>query len=321
MRPEILQCGQELFGSSSRLVSRIFDDASPDDVLKLAHRVAMRTCQIGRRPSPPWVACGGFKRLYDVGSDRVVLSVQPTCNIKVIRMVLKEVCLQLFLSRSGFVPTPSNFRVFRSGTLANPMFEMSFDMPKLTMTLHEWFHEKRTKEEVLNMLCQVVSHMSDINEMGLVHCDMKLDNIMAMVGRSASYTDKFKLCTTCTDMRWHIIDFGLCNTTANGDDIFFFCWWLFHRAKDTLDRHKITSVVRERLLVHSDFVPQHMAGRIHCYTSSGVVDFSRPTGQGASPFAKQYGIEKDTLYGLGQAMRSYNTHEDFLQKIAGAMRW
>ena len=87
-------------------------------------------------------------------------------------------------------------------------------------------------------------------------------------------------------MRCYVIDFGLSNLGGSGNnadspenpgnDLFFFCWWLVHRARQVLINMKIESLFYEVLTVHESQIPPEILCKILCRRENGLQHLLTP---------------------------------------------
>ena len=314
MLDEIILGGKDVLGvQSDRLTRNLFHGSSDRDVLQLLHSIAFKSGCVGRRPPMPWKNSGGFKHVFPSGSDSVIICVHPTANMKILRMILREVCIQHHIAQYGFAPRPRNLRVFKLGSLMRPIFEFMFDMPKLDITLFEWLQSPRTKDEMACMFSQVITAIYVMNTNGLSHGDLKLDNVMG-INKPMQFTDPWGMCTFQSDMHWNIIDYGLCSTKT-GNDLFFFCWWMMNRCRHLIDELRLTSIFLNVLKIQERQIPTQMRSRVCCKCENGTINMGVPNGEGTTKWTKEYGAEKDALYSISSTLKRPDNHMRFLESI------
>ena len=198
-------------------------------------------------------------------------------------------------------------------------------LQKLDITLHEWLHQQQTPHEIIGMIVQVLNIIHKLMDMNICHRDMKLDNLMART------LDEFEFCNQiCKDspkfwqtMRCYLIDFGLSNlkdtiidtSNVEGNDLFFFSWWLVHRARQVLINLKIEGLFYDVLTIHESQIPPEILGKISCRRENGCVIFHEDILNTQEPanWDQKYGLSKELLYRLQDILRPDPT---LLKRIA-----
>lgn len=318
MLDEIIEGGKRALGvKSDKLIQTLFRGSSDRDLLQLLHVIAFQSGCVGRRPPMPWKNSGGFKHVFPLGSDSVLICVHPTANTKILRMVLREICIQHHISKFGISPCPQNLRIFKLGSLVRPIFEFSFEMPRLDFTLFEWLQVERSTGDIASMFSQVISAIHTMNAKGMSHGDLKLDNIMG-ISKPTRFDDTWGMSSLTSSVHWNIIDFGLCSTKA-GDDLFFFCWWMMNRCRRILDDLRLTAIFDKALQIRESDIPSHMRSRVCCKCRDGIVHMGVPDGSGTTKWTKEYGSEKDALYATSSSMQRRDTHKQLLQSILSVL--
>lgn len=264
---------------------------------------------------------GGFKKMWKHNNAARLLA--HCASARVNQMVLKEILIQQYLSKYDFVPRIISLKVSCSGSLTIPIYEVLIEMPLLQTTLMAFLNSNPASEDMHAMFSQVISAMSTLNNAGFLHNDMKPDNIMSTEVEMFEFNDAFNMNTIRCTRKWCIIDFGLC-TSSNGlgDDLFFFAWWVYHRAHDILDRYKLLPCFQWVLYVPKTEIPLHMHEHIQCESTKTHINFAAPNPhpETKNAWLQNYGVTKETLYSLAQQKRSSNEHMNFLQSIEDALR-
>lgn len=305
----ILAAAKTLFPHQARgEIHHLFSaDCTDENVHHLATYTAM-TAQLQQLPLVDWNRAGGFKRMYNQSQDLVRLVVQPTSNIRIIRMVLKEVCLYRYLHRLGIVPSVRALQVRKVGTLTQPTYECCYSMERMHGTLLEWLQEERSSSDIVDMTRQVIQCLKDMNTRGIKHNDAKLDNIMYKE-HDGTYT-------------WYIIDLGLATIdSAEGCDIWFFMWWFWYRARSSLQGAGLHSVCCSVLLVDQTRIPSDILPHIDCKVrkrgDAKFIDFTTPAVRQNKGSWVNAGISKETLYKIGQSLKGpHVTHDKIMHKLA-----
>lgn len=260
-----------------------------------------------------WSECGAFKRLHDMNNGIVRMVVQPCEDWRIFRMVIKESSVQDYLSQLfDFVTDIYSIHAIRLGTLTLPIFEVSLEMKKLDMTMMHFISSNPSKYDIKCMFSQVISMIYLMNNKGVVHNDLKPDNLMC-VKENHLYKDAFGLQENMVSDKFYVIDFGLCNLSGHGDDIFFFCWFLYHKMAKHMKRYGLRDILSKQLMVEQSKIPPHLHSRIKCHERDGMYDFSKRGSKFLeTTWEKQYFIDKDVLYQVSQKMNTEmpeNKHE------------
>ena len=307
-RREIAAAAHSLFPPKARnYLESILDSECPDQhVHYLAAYAAMEARQ-RHIPTEDWLKAGGFKRMYNHIKGRVRLMVQPTSSTKVIRMVLKEVCLQKYLSMHGVMPPVFEVHMAKAGTLTQPIYECYYTMQKLDGTLIEWLRVRRTRDEILDMMIQVVTALSRMQSMGIKHNDAKLDNIMYVEVDGG--------------FQWYLIDLGLATVGSDeGCDLWFFMWWMWYRAYKALCMAGAVRLCRGILQVGERRLPDDILKNIKCgikkQSRRRFVDFTDPKTPYMHTNWVNAGIDKDTLYKIGSRLQPpHVAHASVLESL------
>jgi serine/threonine protein kinase len=321
MLEEIAKCGQHALQlDSGKYLNALFQLNGNDQnvyVEYVLNELSMKHGHLFKRPKNEWSASGGFKRMFTQAQGMVTMMVPATRNFRVLGMLLREVAMQVYLSKYDICPAPTNFRVFKLGTLHMPIFEIFFEMEKLDITAHEFLlRSLRTRKDVLSMVVQVISILHRINELEVCHGDLKLDNIMAVENKSnVLFTDPFGLVTVESPYTWKLIDFGLSSRVGQRNDLFFFCWFMIHRARNALKQINAVNPFEEVLKVPVSDVPEDLQDKLYCHVRKGNICFNAPTGKGDTTWQQRYGLNKDVLYMLMARMPERITLKKFLQSV------
>ena len=252
-----------------------------------------------------WSDSGAFKRKIDLNNGIVRMVVQPCDDWRIFRMTIKESAVQDYLSQLfDFVTGIYSVHAIRLGTLTLPVFELALEMKKLDRTMMSFITSNPNTHELKCMFSQVISMIYCMNDKGVVHNDLKPDNIMC-VKEDHLYQDVFGLQQNMISDKFYVIDFGLCNLSGHGDDIFFFCWFLFHKMAKYMRNYGLLDVLSKQLLVEKDSIPSYLHDRIKCHESPGLYDFSKKGSKYLeTPWEKQFFIDKDVLYQISQKMKT-----------------
>ena len=316
----ILQSAKPHFKHDATLLANVFSDCSDAHINHILFIKSLDT--------PLHVACrsgsfgagknqrenGGFKTMWNHNEKARLLVHCATPRVN--RMLLKELLIQIYLSKYSFVPNILSFKVSRSGSLTIPIYEAIIEMPLLQATLMAFFNSAPTCEDIVAMFAQVISAMHTINTAGFFHNDMKLDNIMAC-DEKHKFRDAFGLEELECDKRWHIIDYGLCSPSSKtGDDLFFFCWWVYNRAYACIDQCNLLALFRWVLNVPKHEIPLNLHDHIGYQTTATHIDFTSPLN--ADPNTKPglwSAISKEALYSCAQQKTSSISLEEFLKGV------
>ena len=304
----ILAAAKTLFPQHARAeIYNLFDKNCPDEKIHhLASYAAMDT-QLQRLPLVDWQRSGGFKRMYGQSQDLVRLVVQPTSNIKIIRMVLKEVCMYRYLNKFSIVPSVQALRVRKAGTLSQPIYECCYTMERMRGTLLEWLQERRSRSDILATMSAVIGCLKDMNSRGIKHNDAKLDNIM--------YTEHEGACS------WYMIDLGLSTIdSAAGCDIWFFMWWMWYRARSSLKSAGLIDLCHDVLCVDRRRIQPDLLSRIKCKVQERgnveYIDFTAPVAPQKQDNWVRAGIDKETLYKISQSLNGpHVAHNDIIDRL------
>lgn len=268
------------------------DEATDEDVLLILWCQSNKK-RVYRPILRKWMNTGGFKRMYDLGNGTVRLVIQPSNNMRVFRMAIKEACIQHYLSKLYTFVTPIHcINAVRQGTLTIPVFELSLEMKQLSYTLVHFIHSSPPMHELKCMFLQICKILQEMRNKGITHNDLKPDNIMYVVVHDENNIP-------CSN-KFYLIDFGLCSIYKNtGDDLFFFCWFLYHRMCNKL-QHMIP-LLRRQLYIPKTDIPVEYHKSIKCKDNGTHFDFSQSgTKHFNTPWQKQYFIDKDVLYAISQ---------------------
>lgn len=285
-------CGDMFNGDPG--VELLLRDCPDDEVFVVASRLAAHTGP-EKRDFEDHDKHGGYKRMYMHGDGTVMLVQPPTVNPRILRMSLREGCIQTFLGKHSISPEVLSVTVLKEGTLLQPVYEYWQTMRQMDGTLQAWLQEERRAGELREMLVSVVSRLGELNALGIRHNDAKLDNIMYMSkgGRE----------------EWKVIDLGL--ATVDGDsgcDIWFFFWWMWHRAHEALCKAGLLRVAKWVLCVNVERVPddlhEQIMSRVLHRNGKRYFDFCTATSTTHKTNAWFFGdVRKADLYRLGSRMR------------------
>lgn len=285
-------CGDMFHGD--RGVEQLLGDCSDDEVFVIASRLAAET-EPQRREFEDHDKHGGYKRMYTAGDGTVVLVQPPTVSPRILRMSLREGGIQTFLGKRGISPEVESVTVLKEGTLLQPVYEYWQKMRQMDGTLQAWLQEERQAGELRDMLVSVVSRLGEMNALGIRHNDAKLDNIM--------YTSKGGRA------EWKVIDLGLATVDGEaGCDIWFFFWWMWHRAHEALCKAGMRKVARWVLCVNVERVPgdlhEQIMSRVLSRNGKRYFDFCTASSSTHKTNAWFFGdVRKADLYRLGSRMR------------------
>lgn len=304
----ILAAAKTLFPHQARgEIHNLFVADCPDEKIHHLATYTAMTARLQQLPLVDWKRAGGFKRMYNQSQDLVRLVVQPTSNIRIIRMVLKEVCMYRYLHKFGIVPPVRALQVRKVGTLTQPTYECCYSMERMHGTLLEWLQKERSSSDIVEMAIQVIQCLKDMNTRGIKHNDAKLDNIM--------YTEHDGV------HRWYMIDLGLASIDReDGCDIWFLMWWLWYRARSSLQAAGLHDMCSSVLLVEYGRIPPDLLPQIHCKVrkrgSAQFLDFTSPTDRHKNGNWVHAGISKETLYKIGQSLKGpHVTHDEILNRL------
>ena len=315
---DILRSARRHFKCGDVMLSNVFKN---DADVEIAHIWFLKSLDTplhsACRLKIPNQESGGFKKMWKHNSVARLLAHCATPRVK--QMVLKEILIQQFLSKYDFVPNIISFKVSCSGSLTLPIYEALIEMPLLQKTLMSFLNSSPSLEEVQEMLAQVLSAIYTLNTANFLHNDLKPDNLMCLDVDEFEFTDSFNIRSFKSKCRWHIIDFGLCTMTGQGDDLFFFCWWLYHRAFKLLETCNLLACFRWVLFVPKSEIPAHLFEHIHCEMTNTHVNFAAPLKKrhtrDNNVWISTYGMTKETLYALAQQKSGGNDVETLLRNI------
>lgn len=266
----------------------------------------------------PSEEAGGFKKMWKHNSNARLLVHCATPRVN--QMVLKEILIQQYLSKYDFVPDILSFKVSCSGSLTIPIYEALIEMPLLQKTLMVFMNENPSCEDIFDMLAQIISAIHTLNSGGFMHNDMKPDNVMYISADEYEYTDAFNLRTYKSRYKWHIIDFGLCTSSeGSGDDLFFFCWWLYHKGYKAMSSCNLMPCLKWMLFVPKADLPKHLISQVNCKSTATHIDFTAPIQRSnknePNAWLDTYGMTKETLYGIAQQKINANDHRELLKFV------
>ena len=282
------------FATSKIISELVLGTCSAADVCHFASDQASRKTRVIAPVREAFDDCGGYKRMYRKSNGKVKLILPPTMNPKIVRMTLREMCLQNYLGHHGIVPELVSVRILKAGTLTQPVFECWQTMQAMDGTLMKWLSRPRKKVEIIDMLVQVLASLSRLSSIGIKHNDAKLDNIMYQESSPGIY-------------KWKLIDLGLATVdSTRGCDVWFFMWWMWHRANDALRTAGVHKTCRFILCVASVRVPAELCSNIHCrrFMVSGKehIDFCTIQNTGKSRQWFNGDMTKADLYRIAQQM-------------------